>query len=243
MGIGDGIARVFAGNGWHVVGVDVVAAKDASIVHEFHHVDLAQADSIDRFAQTLKQRHASINCLVNNAGINAPVNQPIEQWSVDEYDLIMAVNLRAPFLMCRALRPLLVAAAAGTASIVNIASVHADATNYGTTAYAATKGGLVAMTRGLAIELGRVNIRVNAVCPGAVDTPLHRRHLADGREDTGVSVDDLVAAFSRQSIVGRVGQPKELGEAVYFLADEKRSSFVTGTSLTVDGGLLAILCS
>jgi NAD(P)-dependent dehydrogenase (short-subunit alcohol dehydrogenase family) len=111
------------------------------------------------------------------------------------------------------------------------------------------------MTRGLAIELGRVNIRVNAVCPGAVDTPLHRRHVADGREDTGVSVDDLVVAFSRQSvsgahtrtdtaqIVGRVGQPKEIGEAVYFLADEKRSSFVTGTSLTVDGGLLAILCS
>jgi NAD(P)-dependent dehydrogenase (short-subunit alcohol dehydrogenase family) len=129
----------------------------------------------------------------------------------------MSINMRAPFLLSKGLQPLLMAAPRNTASIVNVASVHSFATGDSCAVYAASKGythtsisssneyvnsgGLTAMTRALAIELGsRYGIRVNAVCPGAVDTPLHRDHLRLGSEQNSPDIDNLVQEFSKKSV-------------------------------------------
>jgi len=118
---------------------------------------------------------------------------------------------------------------------VNVSSVHAIATSANIAAYAASKGAMLALTRALAIELASNKIRVNAVLPGAVETPmlyagLNRGHL------NGEGVAELVEQLGSKHVIGRVGQPQEIAEAIYFLADGRRSSFMTGQSLVVDGG-------
>jgi NAD(P)-dependent dehydrogenase (short-subunit alcohol dehydrogenase family) len=157
--------------------------------------------------------------------------------SVEEWDSVMASNLRSAFLTARMGHRLLRAAGG---AIVNISSVHALATSRDIAAYAASKGGLVALTRALALELAPDSIRVNAVLPGAVDTPmlhagLSRNHVA------GDSVAARMADLGSRTVMGRVGKPEEIAQAILFLADGRRSSFVTGQTLVVDGGATARL--
>jgi len=118
---------------------------------------------------------------------------------------------------------------------VNVSSVHAIATSANIAAYAASKGAMLALTRALAIELASNNIRVNAVLPGAVDTPMLYSGLSRGHLQ-GDNVLDLVEQLGSKHVIGRVGQPQEIAEAIYFLADNNRSSFMTGQGLVVDGG-------
>jgi len=125
-------------------------------------------------------------------------------------------------------------------AIVNVSSVHAIATSANVAAYAASKGGLLSLTRALAIELGSDRIRVNAVLPGAVDTPmlhagLNRWHV-HGRNPL-----ELVEQLKSRHVMGRIGQAGEIAQAIYFLADDDRSSFMTGQALVVDGGATARL--
>jgi len=118
---------------------------------------------------------------------------------------------------------------------VNVSSVHAITTSVNIAAYAASKGAMLGLTRALAIELASNNIRVNAVLPGAVDTPMLHSGLSRGYLQ-GNNIVDLVEQLGSKNIRGRVGQPHEIAEAIYFLADKSRSSFMTGQSLVVDGG-------
>jgi NAD(P)-dependent dehydrogenase (short-subunit alcohol dehydrogenase family) len=141
--------------------------------------------------------------------------------------------LRSAFLAAKVLHPML-AAAAG-AAIVNVASVHALQTSAGLAAYAASKGGLLALTRAMAIEFAPDRIRANAVLPGAVDTAM----LRDGLNRPTVEGGDIpsrLAALAGKTVSGRVGRPEEIAHAIYFLADETQSSFMTGQALGVDGG-------
>jgi len=125
-------------------------------------------------------------------------------------------------------------------AVVNVASVHAVATSANIAAYATSKGGMVAMTRAAALELAAEGIRVNAVLPGAVDTPMLRDGLGRACTD-GSSVDDAMADLAGRTAMGRVGQPREIAEAILFLADPDRSSFMTGQTMVVDGGATARL--
>ncbi|MFM6397291.1 MAG: SDR family NAD(P)-dependent oxidoreductase, partial [Planktothrix sp.] len=118
---------------------------------------------------------------------------------------------------------------------MNVSSVHAIATSANIAAYAASKGAMLALTRALAIELASNNIRVNAVLPGAVDTPMLHSGLSRGHL-RGDNVLDLMEQLGSKHVIGRVGQPQEIAEAIYFLADNNRSSFMTGQGLVVDGG-------
>ena len=150
----------------------------------------------------------------------------------------MASNLRSVFLGIKLAHPLFKAAGGG--AIVNVSSVHAVATSANIAAYAASKGGLLALTRATAIEFARDNIRVNAILPGAVDTPMLRAGMNRGHvqgEDILQRLDNL----ARKTVNGRVGQPEEIAHAIYFLADETQSSFMTGQALIVDGGATARL--
>ena len=141
----------------------------------------------------------------------------------------MASNLRTVFLGAKLAYPLLKNRGGG--AIVNVSSVHAVATSPGVGSYAASKGGLLALTRSMAIEFADDNVRVNAILPGAVNTPMLYEHLDKERLEN----------LARKTVNGRIGEPRELAHAIYFLADEEQSSFMTGQSILVDGGATAKL--
>jgi glucose 1-dehydrogenase len=130
--------------------------------------------------------------------------------------------------------------AAGGGAIVNVSSVHAVQTSVNISAYAASKGGLLALTRAMAIEFAPDNIRVNAILPGAVDTPMLRAGMSRGHVSGG-TVYDRLENLARKTVNGRIGQPAEIAHAIYFLADSTQSSFMTGQALIVDGGATARL--
>jgi NAD(P)-dependent dehydrogenase (short-subunit alcohol dehydrogenase family) len=145
----------------------------------------------------------------------------------------MASNLRSVFLGTKLAHPLLKAEGGG--AIVNVSSVHAVATSADIASYAASKGGLLALTRAMAIEFAPDEIRVNAILPGAVDTPMLRSGLSRGHAGDGTMLDRL-ENLARRTVNGRVGQPEEIARAIYFLADTTQSSYMTGQALIVDGG-------
>ncbi len=120
-------------------------------------------------------------------------------------------------------------------AIVNVSSVHAVATSKNIAAYAASKGGMVALTRAMAIEFADVGIRVNAVLPGAVDTQMLREGLSRGHVK-GSNIEDQLNDLGQRTVMGRVGDPREIAQSILFLADEERSSFITGHAMVVDGG-------
>jgi NAD(P)-dependent dehydrogenase (short-subunit alcohol dehydrogenase family) len=155
----------------------------------------------------------------------------------EEWDRVMAVNVRSVYLGVRQLYPLM---REQGGAIVNVSSVHAIATSANIAAYAASKGGMLALTRALAIELAGDKIRVNAVLPGAVETTMLYAGLGRGHLQ-GEEVAELVEQLGSKHVMGRVGQPGEIAEAIYFLADGRRSGFMTGQSLVVDGGAIARL--
>ena len=205
-------------------------AGSESVADDFLQVDLAAMNvdaPIERFVAGLDHLAA----VVNNAALQ--VRKPMMELSLDEWDASFAVNIRSAFIVSRAAVPHL--AEAGGA-IVNIASVHALATTNGFAAYAATKGALLALTRSMALELAPRGIRVNAVLPGAVDTPMLRSGLAEAP-----SPQEEFERLSRNAPMGRIGTPEEIGRVTLFLADGASASFVTGQALVVDGGALARL--
>lgn len=234
-GIGAATAVLFADAGWHVVGLMRRPVNSLPGVHHLIRTDVSDDRQTQRALSEVEAVEGRIDALVNNAAIQ--VNRPLTETTTEEWDSVMASNVRSAYLTVRYAHPLM---RGRGAAIVNVSSVHAIATSVNIAAYAATKGALVALTRALAIELAPDGIRVNALLPGAVDTPmlrsgLHRGHLA------GSSVEDLLQDLGRRTVMGRVGQPQEIAKAILFLADSDWSSFMTGQTLVVDGGATARL--
>ena len=240
-GIGQAMVRCFAARGWRVVGWDK-APRPADFPSEarYRRVDLADPAAIAAAADALRAAFPKLHALVNNAALQ--VAKPLLETTLAEWDAVHAVNLRAAFLVSKALFPALRAAAESGegAAVVHVSSVHAIATSANIAAYAASKGGLLALTRAMAIEWAPYGIRVNALLPGAVDTPMLRAGLARGHLHGG-AVEAQLAELARRTANGRVGQPAEIAAAVYFLADGSQSSFMTGQPLVVDGGATARL--
>jgi NAD(P)-dependent dehydrogenase (short-subunit alcohol dehydrogenase family) len=229
--------QVFAGCGWRVVGVDrrdfgEGFPQDGAFIH----ADISNPDDIRSIYEQAQAFSPLLDAIVNNAALQ--VAKPILQTSAEEWDLVMASNLRSVFLGAKLAHPLL--SAAGGGAIVNISSVHAVQTSANIAAYAASKGGLLALTRAMAIEFAPDNIRVNAILPGAVDTPMLRAGLDRGHLD-GSSLNDRLDNLARKTVNGRIGQPEEIARAIYFLADGQQSSFMTGQAMIVDGGATARL--
>ncbi len=174
--------------------------------------------------------------LVNNAAVQ--VAKPLVDTTIEEWDGVMASNLRSVFLFVKLAHPLFKAAGGG--AIVNVSSVHAVQTSANIAAYAASKGGMLALTRAMAIEFAVDNIRVNAILPGAVDTPMLRAGLGRGHVGQG-DMQSRIDNLARKTVNGRVGKPEEIASAIFFLADNDQSSFMTGQALIVDGGATARL--
>lgn len=234
-GIGRATAKVFADAGWEVVGVDRRKDSTNDAVAHFIHSDVSDADAPHDIFERIAAKQGRLDALVNNAACQ--ICKPILETKVEEFDQIMACNVRSIFLSVQHAWPMLKAAGG---AVVNISSVHAVATSTGIAAYAASKGALLALTRAMALEFGEAGVRVNAVLPGAVDTPMLHAGLGRGHVN-GEDIAKKVRGLGKKHVMGRVGQPKEIGQTILFLADNDRSSFMTGQALVVDGGATARL--
>lgn len=218
-GIGAGCVEAFHQLGAEVIGVDITPTSEAD---QHLQLDIAVADCGERLCEFVGT--SRIDVLVNNAGTG--LDKAAADTSTDEFDRVIAVNLRAPLLLSSALRSTLESTGG---AIVNVASVHAVATSLMVSAYAASKGGLVSLTRALAIEWAP-EVRVNAVLPGAIDTAM----LRDGLFRTDSTMEDL----EERHPLRRVGTPGDVAEAIVLAAS---NHFMTGSVLTVDGGATARL--
>ena len=233
-GIGQALVERFARRGCRVWGIDRVAPGSDAQLTGFLRFDLANLDELPSAVASLLGGETSLDVLVNNAAHQDCA--PLEEAQLESIRRQLDVNLLAPLVLTQACLNYLTQA---KGAVVNVASVHALATSQGIGAYAASKGGLLAWTRAAALELASRGIRVNAVLPGAVDTPMLRDGLRRGQVE-GSSPDGLLR-FAAKHPLGRVGRPDDIAAAVEFLADGERAGFVTGASLVVDGGVLARL--
>lgn len=236
-GIGRATVAHFAEKGWRVVGVDRApfgnSFPEGSL---FIQSDISLEANLESIFLQTRKFTQKLDALVNNAALQ--IAKPLLETSAEEWDAVMASNLRSVFLGIKLAHPLFKAAGGG--AIVNVSSVHAVATSANIAAYAASKGGLLAFTRAIAIEFAPDNIRANAILPGAVDTPMLRAGLGRGH----VQGDDILERLdnlARKTVSGKVGSPQEIAHAIYFLADDVQSSFMTGQALIIDGGATARL--
>jgi NAD(P)-dependent dehydrogenase (short-subunit alcohol dehydrogenase family) len=242
-GIGRAVAELLAGQGASVVvcsvdGAEAGAVADAMTARGLTAIsapaDVRDAGSVVAAVQAAVDAFGALDTLVTCAGIQAygtAADTDEQTW-----DEVFAVNVKGVFLAARAALPHLRRSARG--AIVIVSSVQALATQAGVAAYAASKGALNALARSMAIEEDGYGVRVNAVCPGSVDTPMLRRSatlFSDGSEAGMLRTMD---GWGRSHPLGRVAQASEVAEVVSFLASP-RSSFVTGEDVRVDGGLLA----
>lgn len=228
-GIGEATARLFAAEGARVLAVDLPGTRldeahagAANIVTAFDNV--ADETAADRVVSRAVSEFGGLDVLVNNAGTAS--NQLAEVATLEEWDRVFSVNIRGVFLLCRAAIPQL--RAAGGGRLVNVASVMAERTDYGLSAYCASKAGVAGLTRTLALELGKFGITANWIEPGAIETGMTRQNFAQ---------EHIRAVWEKKSPMKRLGQPIDVARAILFLASDD-SAFVTGQGLVVDGGLL-----
>ncbi len=226
QGIGLRIAEVLADAGFELALFDLqpVPGFEAGV-----HVvgDVTDTAAVAALDEAVQDAYGRVDVLVNNAGIACI--SPAEQTPVDVWRQVLEVNLTGPFLLCQAFGRRMLAQRRG--SIVNIASVAGLSGVADRAAYNTSKHGLIGLTRTLAVEWGGRGVRVNAVCPGWVKTPMDDASQGEGAYgDTDIT--DHVP-------LGRFASPDDVAQAVAFLADPSRSGFVNGTALSVDGGWYA----
>jgi NAD(P)-dependent dehydrogenase (short-subunit alcohol dehydrogenase family) len=233
-GIGREAAVLFSGEGASVCVADVSAEQGQATAEAcreafFQPVDVADPASVQAMYRATAERYGGIDVLYNNAGIMPADDASILDTSPEAWDRVLAVNATGVFLCCRHGIPHLLGRGGG--SVINVASFVAlvgAATSQ--IAYTASKGAVLSMTRELAVEFARQGVRVNALCPGPVETPLLMRLFADDP-----------AAYERRRVhlpMGRLARAEEIARGALFLASDD-SSYVTGTTFLVDGGLTA----
>ena len=218
-GIGKATADLFAKEGAKVLTVDL-PGKNTKL-----EIDVAADGAPKKIVDAAVAEFGRLDIVMNNAGVAS--NALAEEFKREAWDRTLAVNLTAPFLICQAAIPHLRASGAGR--IINVASVMAEGTDYGLSAYCASKAGVAGFTRTLALELGKFKITANYLLPGAIRTGM-TSPLWDARPD-------VADVWAKKSALRRLGQPEDLAKAALFLASED-GAFVTGHGLTVDGGLM-----
>ncbi|WP_414168792.1 SDR family NAD(P)-dependent oxidoreductase [Streptoverticillium reticulum] len=227
-------ARLFAAEGARVVLADVLDEEGAALAAElgegsarYVHLDVGEEADWNAAVAAATAAFGRLDGLVNNAGIVR--HTALVDTSLDEYHEVVRVNQTGTFLGMRAVAPVLAAAGGGT--VVNIASFAALSGLPLLTAYAASKAAVLGMTRVAALELAARGVRVNAVCPGGIDTPMTNPRP----QEYGPAIEEM---FRTMVPMGRIGQPLEVAQLALFLTSDE-SSYVTGQSFVVDGGWLS----
>ncbi|NED95422.1 SDR family oxidoreductase [Phytoactinopolyspora alkaliphila] len=209
-------------------------AAGESLPVEAERADVTDEAQLAAIAARVAERHGGVDVVVCAAGVQR--YGTVDQTSMELYDEVMSVNVRGVFAACHHFVPLV--RVRGGGSVVVVASVQAYAAQPGVAAYAASKGALVSLVKAMAVDHAHEGIRVNAVCPGSVDTPMLRWAAARFAGDR--PAEDMVAQWGRSHPLGRVATPAEVAQAIAYLAGPE-AGFVTGTELRVDGGLTAAL--
>lgn len=234
-GIGMATAKVFITDGWRVIGIDQYLPDESIENLNFIKGDVSSPASTTELFNEIAAMVDKLDAVVNNAALQ--LCKSIVETETVEWDQVMDTNVRSVYLLARHAYNMMCKSGG---AIVNISSVHAIATSQNIAAYATSKGAMLAMTRAMALEFAPNNIRVNAVLPGAVDTSMLRDGLS--RSSFGKDTDaDSMNLLADRTPLGRIGQPREIAQAILFLADNNRSSFITGQALVVDGGAVARL--
>jgi 3-oxoacyl-[acyl-carrier protein] reductase len=236
-GIGKATAGRFAEEGATVAICDLNEAAGLETVKEigpqasFHKVNVADRQSVQAWVEELTARHGRIDILVNNAGVlrdsqlvRYKEGQLVGSMSESDFDLVLAVNLKGTFNCAQAVASVMIPQRSGV--ILNASSVVGLDGNFGQTNYVASKAGVIGMTRVWARELGRYNIRVNAVAPGFTATDM-----------VASMPEKVLDGMKARTPLGRLGQPRDIANAYLFLASDE-AAFVTGVVLRVDGGIV-----
>lgn len=240
-GIGRASALLFARAGARVVVAERAASSGAATVEAIRAeggtalcvpTDVGRAADARQMIEQTVAAFGRLDVLFNNAGVE--INAPVDSLEEEAWDAVMDTNLKGVYLCSKYAVPVLRASGGGV--IINTASVLAQASIPGCTAYAASKAGVVALSRTMALDYARQRIRVVCLLPGSTDTPLMWAAVPPE------GLDDARRLAAEAEPVGRVAQPEEIAQVALFLASE-RASFITGTAVAVDGGLLARLAA
>lgn len=234
-GIGKATAQRFAEEGALVVIADVnetLGQETASTLHgEFAKVNVADRAAAQAWIDGIVAKHGRVDVLVNNAGVlrdgtlvKVQDGQLVKQMPEADFDLVVSINLKGVFNCTQAVAPHMIRQGSGV--ILNASSVVGEDGNFGQTNYVATKAGVIGMTKVWARELGRYNIRVNAVAPGFTAT-----------EMVTSMPEKILDGMKARTPLGRLGQPRDIANAYCFLASDE-ASFITGVTLRVDGGIV-----
>ena len=233
-GIGLATVQRFVQEGAKVVIGDIddrrgeeIARSYGESVATYVHVDVTDKEQVDALFQTAKDTYGSVDIAFNNAGISPPEDDSILDTNLDAWRRVQEVNLTSVYLCCKAALPHMLEQ--GKGSIINTASfvaVMGAATSQ--ISYSASKGGVLSMTRELGVQFARQGVRVNALCPGPVNTPLLQELFAKDAERAARRLVHVP--------MGRFGEPEEMAAAVLFLASDD-SSFMTANTFLVDGGI------
>jgi NAD(P)-dependent dehydrogenase (short-subunit alcohol dehydrogenase family) len=243
-GIGSATALVFARHGskLFLVGRDeaglaqaAAAVEEAGAEVATHVADVSRSEDVRGYITAALERFGRIDAFFNNAGIEG-VAVPIHEYPEDVFDKVIAVNLRGVFLGLRYVIPVMLKQ--GSGSIVNMGSIASARGLPSSSAYIASKHGVLGLTRAAASDVGRHGIRINAVLPGMIDT----RMLRDLVLQISGDVEAGLAAVSAVALENRTGRPEEVGEVVAFLCSDE-ASFVNGVGYPVDGGALAVMAN
>ena len=231
QGIGRAIALRFAKGGAKIALNDIEAQKEnlekvkkeieeLGSEAKYYIANVANYEEVEKMIKEIENDFGKLDVLVNNAGIIK--DRTLAKMTLDEWKSVIDVNLNGVFNCTKAALPLIVA---NQGSIISISSVVAFEGNFGQTNYASAKAGIIGFTKSLAKELGRFGVRVNAVCPGFIETKMVE------------SVPENIKQMVKQlTALGRFGKPEEVANLVYFLATDE-ASFITGEAIKIDGGL------
>jgi NAD(P)-dependent dehydrogenase (short-subunit alcohol dehydrogenase family) len=238
-GQGRAAAVMFAKEGAKILAADWVAEPGEETVAMIRHLgasaafvkaDVSDSADVRNLIGKVTERYGRLDVLYNNAGVG--FSSPLSMGDVlstpeEDWDRVIAINLKSMFLTCKYGIPEMIKSGGG--SIINTASIAALIGSESAHAYTASKGGMIALTRALAVEFGPKNIRVNAICPGAIDTPMLAPVVDPIRKSGGTFMT---------SPIRRLGTPEDIAYCALYLASDE-SSFVTGATFVVDGGFIA----
>jgi len=233
-GIGAAIAIAFADAGWSVMAAGRHEGRLEEVADVSEKIstwagELEESDECDELIADTVDEFGGLDCLVNAAGVL--IRRDAEATSDDDWRDTLAINLDVPFFLSRAAIPHLKMAAG---SIINISSVWGLEAGDRAVAYCASKGGLILLTRAMALDHAKDGVRINAVCPGGVDTPM----LVSETQEQGENVEAFLEDVAGESPNGRIATPEDIAGLVLFLASDA-ASHMTGTAIPIDGGLMA----
>lgn len=239
-GIGEGTVRLFASEGARVVIADIQDARGEKLAEElganvaaYARTDVAREEDIADAVDLAVRKWGRLDCMYNNAGI-VGVTGPIDELDMDAYDQSMAVLLRGVVVGTK--HAARVMKKQGSGSIVSTASVAGVGAIFGPPVYSTAKAAIIHFTKTLAVELGPFNIRINAIAPGGIATPIFGKGMGLDNDAADQTVDMMKTALAQAQPIKRAGLPADIAEAALWLASDA-SAFVTGHTLVVDGGI------